>query len=170
MPSGAVHERVNVAILLGAAALRAAAVPRPIAPEEVAFAVGYAVGTFWITPDLDFANAHPVQAVRNWGRLSFIWAPYGALFRHRGLSHTYLLGPLTRLAYLAFLVLVVVAMFAPGWVNELFARGFGAFPPPLDHPGLWAAGVAGYYVAQWIHLALDGVRPGARQRRRRRRT
>ena len=59
---------------------------------------GLMFGTLLITPDLDLRLN---DARRNWGPLRFIWGPYAALSRHRGMSHTYLLGPSIRIAYLA---------------------------------------------------------------------
>jgi len=167
MPSGTVHERVNLIALLAAAGVRYALSPgEPPAPAEVAFVTGYTIGTLWVTPDLDFANAHPVRALRNWGKLGFLWKPYGYLFRHRGLSHTYLLGPLTRILYLMVLAALLLALVSPSLVEAVIREGPRALPSPLDQPAVWWWGLAGYYVAQWLHLILDGIRPGGRRRKR----
>jgi len=169
MPDGVTHERVNVALLAGAAVARFALFPdKPITAEEVSFAVGYTVGTFLITPDLDLALSQSVRALRNWGPLSFLWRPYGAVFKHRGLSHTYLVGPMTRLAYLALLAFIVVAIGAPDLVAAFFKHGLAGLPEPFDRPTFWLAGLLGYYVSQWVHLVLDGIYPHRRRKRRRR--
>lgn len=154
MPSGRVHETINVtALLLGCGA--AALLPDSWRPDwaqletgtGLAFAAGYLLGTFLITPDLDLADGH-VNAKRNWGLLGGLWIPYGKLSRHRGISHSWITGPVTRALYLAVLIggLVWVARGAgydlwPGWHNSLIALG------------------AGYLISQWLHLLADGIMP-----------
>jgi uncharacterized metal-binding protein len=88
------------------------------------------------------------------------------MFSHRGLSHSWLIGPLTRLAYLA---LLGAALF---WVGDGLLRYLGislelqgrvAVPPGEI---LWAL-VLGYYVSQWLHLVADGIWPDFPRRPRR---
>jgi len=124
------------------------------------------VGTFLITPDLDLAD-RTVQAKRRWGPLGWLWVPYGRMFSHRGLSHTWLVGPLTRLVYLA---LLGAALF---WVGDGLLRYLGislelqgrVAAPPGE---ILLALVLGYYVSQWLHLIADGIWPDFLHRSRRR--
>lgn len=60
--------------------------------------LAFAVGTLLITQDLDLRCN---DASRRWVALRFVWMPYHLLSKHRGVSHTYLLGLVTRLLYLA---------------------------------------------------------------------
>ena len=163
MASGRTHETINLVALgglaLGSAWLRSAgngpALDAVLPPQgRVAFAVAYLVGTFLVTPDLDLA-ARSVQAKSNWGVFGLLWVPYGWLFKHRGLSHSWLVGPATRLAYLALLALAL------GWTARALAPAFGydfTLEARLERHGRWLAlgAVAGYYLSQWLHLLADG--------------
>jgi uncharacterized metal-binding protein len=121
-----------------------------------ALGVGLLFGTLLVTPDLDLQLN---DARRRWGPLKFIWAPYAALSRHRGMSHTYLLGATIRLLYLALWGL------APAYV---LWQLMGPDLPRTTWP-LLALAVIGYYLAQWLHLLCDGILPFTPQRSARRR-
>ena len=151
------HTAVNMAVLVPLSAL---GVVEKQTEAVLAFGVGYLFGTLLVTPDLDL---HFNDARRRWGGLRFIWGPYVALSKHRGMSHSYVLGPVIRLLYLAvfvvplaFLALRVVGpvhVTVPVWVFLLV--------------------VAGYFVSQWLHLLCDRMLPDiglGPVRRRRRRT
>ncbi|WP_407543147.1 DUF2227 family putative metal-binding protein (plasmid) [Deinococcus radiomollis] len=119
-------------------------------PELVAaFGAGFVFGTLLVTPDLDL---HFNDARRRWGGLKFIWAPYVALSKHRGMSHSYVLGPLIRLLYLAVLVVPLVAL-----ALHLVGPVHVAVP-------LWVflLAFAGYVVSQWLHLLCDRIQPDVR--------
>ena len=120
MASGRQHQSINVAALVGGAALVAVAVDKGWGepwtshvgfewPAVIAFAIAFVVGTYLVTPDLDLAEQH-VLAKRNWGVLGFIWVPYGYIFAHRGVSHGWFFGPLTRLGYLVGLVAAAIGI------------------------------------------------------------
>ena len=89
--------------------------------------------------------------------MRFIWAPYAALSRHRGMSHTYLAGPTIRLAYLAL------------WAAPLV---WGAqhlqITPTLPSWNHVIIAVIGYFLAQWLHLLCDGIMPLDRSHHKRR--
>jgi uncharacterized metal-binding protein len=167
VPSGRVHEAINLCVLgLGSAAYLAFRDSSSLeTPVALAFVASYCVGTFLITPDLDLAEQN-VRAKGRWGLLGWLWVPYGLMFSHRGLSHSWFIGPLTRLAYLT---LLGAALF---WAGEgllrylgiaLDLRGRIAAPPGEI---LWAL-VLGYYVSQWLHLVADGIWPDFPRRSRR---
>ena len=174
VPSGRVHNLINIAVYAGlsaAALYLTQAQGVTITPvQALSFSVGYGVGTFLLSPDLDLAEGH-VDSKRRWGPLGVLWVPYGMLFSHRGLSHTWVLGPLTRLLYLALMALLIWGLvhalvprgLLPGWVFS---------PPPLTHQFLGFKFayplLGGYYLSQWLHLIADGVRPdhGLRHGRR----
>lgn len=157
MPSGKVHDAINLGVLAavgGAAAALAStgALPwaslMPGAPSTYAVA-GYLIGTFLITPDLDLADGH-VSAKRRWGLLGWLWVPYGSVSRHRGRSHSWILGPSVRLIYLALIAGLIL----------LGLKALNIDVPPLKRPGdgaLWMIG--GYFVSQWLHLIADREMP-----------
>ncbi len=178
MPSGRTHEAVNLAFFGGLAVGYAYAraegwlggvEPFLTRPTLTLFGLSYFVGTFLVTPDLDLAE-NRVRSKSHWGLLGLLWIPYGSLFSHRGLSHTWFVGPLTRLVYM-----VVVAL-ALSWLVTAAAPLFGyevSIRTRLLNtwPQLGVAALLGYYLSQWLHLVADGVRPdhGARRQRSRKR-
>ena len=175
MASGRRHEAVNLAVLGAVTAgwfwaranghgpLLDAGAPLP---ARVSFLFSYAIGTFLVTPDLDLAT-RSVRAKSNWGVLGWLWYPYGALFRHRGISHSWIAGPLTRLLYLLVLAL---------GLSELLSVTAGAlgfeFRLRAELAGNWTwllvGAAAGYFLSQWLHLLADGL-PGKRRATARRR-
>ena len=176
MPSGRVHETINLVVFGAAAAAYTYAQAHGyterfdtlLAPETAAlFTVSYLVGTFLVTPDLDLAD-NRVRAKSNWGLLGLLWAPYGEMFSHRGLSHTWFVGPMTRLLYM---VMVGLAL---SWVATVISSHFGyTFSVRAGwRENSWELSLGsllGYYLSQWLHLIADGVKPdhGSRLRKRR---
>lgn len=139
-------------------------IPEPVA---LAFAGSYLLGTFLVTPDLDLAE-NRVRAKGRWGLMGLFWVPYGLMFSHRGLSHTWVAGPMTRVAYMGAvgLLLYWLARALLGYLGIRFELGTHWQAPPGDI--LWALGL-GYYISQWLHLVADGVWPDADFRYARRR-
>ena len=121
------------------------------------FSISYLIGSFLITPDLDLANQH-VSAKSYWGRFGFLWFIYGKLFRHRGISHSWIIGPLSRILYMIVMVLAFL-----GAVTYLFSF----FGIDLEFKALviknWkellGGSLVGYYFSQWSHLLADGIWP-----------
>ena len=180
MPSGRTHEAINLTafgLLVGGYAVAqsqgyTAEYDVLLAPETVGvFTAAYFTGTYLVTPDLDLAENH-VRAKSNWGLLGLLWVPYGKLFRHRGLSHSWLVGPLTRLLYMALVALAL------GWGVSALSPYFGyTFRIRLALRDNWqelaVGALAGYYLSQWLHLLADGIQPDhmwkGRKRRRKKR-
>lgn len=138
MPSGRIHEAVNVLALPGALWFL------PESFSKAGFVIGYLVGTFWVTPDLDLTKSRPM---RRWGRLRLLWLPYAWFFRHRGLSHRLILGALTRLLYLA--VAASFGLLALHWL------GFRWSLPPLIIAREAISFFAGLVAADTLHILLD---------------
>jgi uncharacterized metal-binding protein len=111
----------------------------------LSFTVSYFVGTVLLTPDLDLAD-RGVGPVRKWGPLGVLWIPYGLLHSHRGISHSYLLGPLIRLLYFLGLVVGVGLLVGVDWKKAWEAFAPHALPALL-----------GYYLSQWGHLIADRI-------------
>ncbi|MFC4636822.1 metal-binding protein [Deinococcus hohokamensis] len=171
VPSGRVHNLINIAAYSVLAAVTLVASRQgalTVTPAQALnFTLAFAAGTFLLSPDLDLAEGR-VDSKRHWGVLGVLWVPYGMLFSHRGLSHTWVVGPLTRLLYVAVMVALVVGLLrfvAPSVTLP-------AIPQPVSLKVL-APLLIGYYLSQWLHLVADGVRPdhglrrGARKLRRR---
>ena len=156
MPSGRVHTALNFAVYGAIAAAASWAQQQQLIvltpAQAISFSAAYAVGTLLLSPDLDLAEGH-VDSKRHWGVLGALWVPYGLMFSHRGLSHTWLLGPLTRLAYMGLLALFVFGLLLAVWPGASWPH-----LTPLNISWLLPL-VLGYYVSQWLHLIADGVRP-----------
>jgi uncharacterized metal-binding protein len=139
MPDGRTHERTN--LFLGASAFSLLAWQKALPPELLfAGAAGFMVGTFLVTPDMDQAGKGGSRALRRWGPLALLWLPYGLAFKHRGLSHLWPLGALTRVLYL---LLLASPLLGPrlDWLSS---------PPAL-------AFFAGFLLADLLHALLDGM-------------
>lgn len=114
MPSGKTHTRIDLlflTLLIGATVFLWDDLSGRFGNDRLlercaAFTVSYLFGTFLLSPDLDLKEN---ASSRNWGLLRLFWRPYSALFKHRGLSHTPVVGTLTRILYLAVLAYVVAA-------------------------------------------------------------
>jgi len=156
MPSGKVHTLINTAtyvLMAGGLAYLHFGLSAPLdLGHALRFSVGFWAGTVLLSPDLDLAEQN-VDAKRAWGILGLLWQPYGVLFSHRGLSHTWLIGPLTRLIYLALLtlpLLLLLNLIFPGFLH------LERLPLSLEY---WSTALTGYYLSQWLHLLADGIRP-----------
>lgn len=174
VPSGRVHETINLTFFGGLAAgyayartqgLTAELEPFATKPAVTLFNLSYLVGTFLVTPDLDLAESN-VRSKSNWGLLGLLWVPYGSMFAHRGMSHTWFIGPLTRLIYM------VVVGLGLSYMATVVAPYFGyeiRIETQLEKnwPELALGALAGYYLSQWLHLIADGVAPDHGMRRRR---
>ncbi|WP_461829269.1 DUF2227 family putative metal-binding protein [Aquifex sp.] len=87
------HEFFNLVLYIPAVAFL---------PKEylVPFSLGYFLGTFLLSPDIDLSFSKPA---RRWRFLRFLWLPFWVFSRHRGITHVPLLGSLVKLFYLGFL-------------------------------------------------------------------
>lgn len=157
MPSGAKHNLINTAayvVITGAVLVAEQYQLIDISGTQMFnFSVAYFAGTFLLSPDLDLSLGR-VDSKRNWGLLGFIWVPYAMLFKHRGLSHSWFVGPLTRLAYLALLIVIVAGLLRTFWPQLALPQ----LPSPLPYQLLLPC-ILGYYLSQWMHLIADGVPP-----------
>lgn len=150
MPSYRTHDAINLtAYGMGLAGYSVATGmgiidTLPIRPLFT-FTIAYLLGTFLITPDLDLWVSKPRK---RWGLLRILWMPYSTLMTHRRLSHGYLLGPLTRIIYLA-LLLTPIAL-APALFESLHHLTLAYFTPDAA-----IGAITGYYASQWMHLIAD---------------
>jgi len=91
-------------------------------PKEfyIPFSVGYLIGTFLLSPDLDLKHSKPSK---RWRFLKIIWRPYQKKSKHRGLSHTPILGAFIKLFYLMFVLtviyLILYLLFSNYWKEGL---------------------------------------------------
>lgn len=103
MPSGWIHDTINLLVLL---AITAHLFNTRNPQAATLFAAGYLAGVYLLSPDLDTRS----RSYRRWGPLRYIWLPYILIFKHRGLSHNPVIGPLTRLLYLGALIIGITSL------------------------------------------------------------
>ncbi len=104
MPSGKTHDIANVIIILfGVTLIISYNVLSQHMDEDIfqncliLFVCAYAFSTFFLSPDLDLKRN---RSKLNWGFLRWIWRPYSKVFKHRGISHSFIWGIPTRLIYI----------------------------------------------------------------------
>jgi len=156
MPSGRTHLRIEAVLLFGWTALGGWLLAASAVPVEsvIAFVLAYAFSMVLLSPDLDLVRS---RAFRRWGKMRWIWAPYALLFRHRRLSHHPLLGPATRIAYLALIAAVVTSA-----VVLLVGRPLRIAIPPAE---IVLGGVLGLYLPNLTHVLADRTVSALRRRR-----
>ncbi|GAB6452990.1 metal-binding protein [Bacillus cereus] len=100
MPSGKTHTKINfftLPVLLVGLLLWGIT----NTSFYVLFGLGYVIGTYFITPDMDIKS----DSYRKWGIFRFLWYPYMRIMPHRSfLSHTIVLGDIIRVMYLAIIM------------------------------------------------------------------
>jgi uncharacterized metal-binding protein len=158
MPSGKTHLRIELSLWAAGVALTPHLVVtgRISWQTALSFWLAYLFSALFLSPDLDLSTS---RAFRRWGIARLLWLPYAKLTRHRGASHRLFLGPLTRVLYLAGIL--VIALTA---ISLLIRR------PRAWSPALWLlAGPAlvGIFVPNQIHILVDLLTSSLPRRRRR---
>lgn len=106
---------------------------------------GYFLGTIVLNPDLDSAKSKPAQ------KCGIICKPYTMMSKHRGISHHWLWGTVTRILY----VLVIIGLLT-GMVFVL------KLPLPditiiITHPVELLMIVLGIFIANVLHTIIDAL-------------
>lgn len=105
MPSGETHLKLELILLPGFLVAFYLLNPNLNLESLLLFGGTYLLSSLLLSPDLDLRVN---KSRRRWGPLRFIWFPYTKIFKHRGLSHSLLFGPFTRLAYLAVIIALLL--------------------------------------------------------------
>jgi uncharacterized metal-binding protein len=114
MPNGHDHTIINITVLIViVSGLYAwisqsdSATPMRYPIHLIAvFSVFYIFGTLFLSPDLD-TDSTPYK---RWGIFRFLWWPYKVLFKHRGLSHHPIFGPVTIILNFALIFIPVLIL------------------------------------------------------------
>ncbi|MDA0710527.1 MAG: DUF2227 family putative metal-binding protein [bacterium] len=157
MPSGKTHARLDfvvLLILLGAAfSARTTLVAYFGYKEFVAiakvFVVSYMLGSLLLSPDMDLNASGPMK---NWGVLRFLWRPYTAMFKHRGLSHVPVFGTMTRICYL-FLVAFAVGEGVQAVLGRRWEFSWESIGNADRGRAIWA--LAGMVLPDLCHICAD---------------
>ncbi|WP_114569790.1 metal-binding protein [Exiguobacterium flavidum] len=152
MPSGNVHDTVNTIVLSGYVAYAVASDQ----PEWFPAAVGIAVGTLWLSPDLDLKS----EPYYRWGPFRVLWIPYVKAMPHRSIwSHGLLIGDVIRLLY--FFALLFPFIFFGMYAEVIHAADLDRYIEQLPQF------MTGVVVASTIHILLDHLSSIKRTKRRR---
>lgn len=142
------HTKVN--LFIGLPILTAAAILL-LHPPLTLLLLGlgtFVYGTLFMSPDVDLAYQTKLASVR--GILSIPFRTYAMVFRHRGLSHSFFFGTLTRVLWLLMYVVIglyIAYQIFPGKTD--FLRFFLRYKPYL----IW--GFSGLFLADICHLLMD---------------
>jgi uncharacterized metal-binding protein len=113
------------------------------------FIVSYLFSLLWLSPDLDVDRGS--GALRRWGPLRFLWYPYKELFSHRGISHSIILGPLTRIVYFGLVI----------W-TALWVLSIGIPVPRISQETLYPFAL-GMWLPDVLHCLLDRMVTGLKR-------
>jgi uncharacterized metal-binding protein len=155
MSSGVVHERI--ALLVEAGLLSSLA----LLPLEMSIGLlaGGVVGVL-ITPDID--HHATTREESRWYNRSIVlgrawqifWSPYPILFRHRGWSHTPVIGTLTRalLIFVQVYILSLVVYTTTGYDISSYSSMVSDVPLQV-----WEGLAVGWILQDIVHWATDSV-------------
>lgn len=112
------------------------------------FALAFIYGTFFMSPDMDLANQIKLFSVK--GLLTIPFRSYAMVFRHRGISHSWLWGTVTRVLW--FMLFIMVTMYVAYNIEpngRTVAHYFQIYRREL------LAVFCGLFAADFSHLLLD---------------
>jgi len=142
MPSGKTHLKIEAVFLViwTAGSISLLLTDAIINLQALLFLGSYVFSMFLMSPDLDLSKS---DAYNRWGMLRWIWLPYAWVFRHRQVSHHPLLGPLSRIFYLAILALAGALIYhlstgnlVPQWrlsAAVILPVFLGLYMPNIEH-------------------------------------
>lgn len=114
----------------------------------IIFGAAFTYATLFMSPDMDLAHQIKFWSIR--GLLTAPFRLYSKVFSHRGLSHSILFGTLTRVGYIALLVIGCL------WVFTHFQPSQAGFLTFLrTHQTILTFALAGVFLADLCHLVLD---------------
>ncbi len=135
------------------------------------FTAGYLIGTFLLSPDLDTKGSKPSK---RWGMFGFVWRPYQAKSKHRGLSHMPILGSFIRLTYLNFFVITLYLILS--WLIRHYMPEYSTLVErvnPLKLLESFAESQSSFYfvggilLSELLHVMLDLTHSAIGKRKRR---
>lgn len=145
MPNGKTHTNINLSFFVPSVV---ACMATSTYSEMKYYFVGYLFSTLFCNPDNDLKNN---SAEENWGKLQYIWRPYAKLFKHRGISHKFFTGTLTRVIYLILMGLVIYYL-----GNVVILERVPVFPMNFFRYGhFWYQFIVGMAIADACHILLD---------------
>jgi uncharacterized metal-binding protein len=158
MPSGRTHRRIEL-IALGVLCIVAFNYRVWLSSRfgmdrafeyALVFVGAYLFSSFLLSPDLDLRRS---DSNSNWGILRLFWKPYAACFKHRGLSHSIILGPFSRVLYLAVILYSILCI-----VNTFLELGLNVRLSNFNIDWALAGSVlCGLWLPNVCHILMDRV-------------
>lgn len=118
-----------------------------VQPSEkivIIFVAAFTYATLFMNPDLDLVHQIKLFSLR--GFLTLPFRGYSRICKHRGISHSFLLGSLTRIIWLSALVFLFVVSFSLSDITFAFCK-------KIKTNFIYI--LAGICLADWSHLLLD---------------
>ena len=142
------HTKFNLFLALPILAVSAYYLFHPSWKCLALFSATYFYSTLFMSPDMDLAHQIRLWSIR--GILTSPFRLYSKIFSHRGLSHSIVFGTLTRLLFLAALVLLVLFL-----INQSIPNRDAFILMLRKHQAYFSYGFAGVFLADVSHLLLD---------------
>lgn len=148
MPAFRSHLRFNLLFALPIWALGVHLLWAPELKYLLTFCAAFFYASFFFHPDLDLA--HQVKLFSWRGFLTLPFRFYSLFFRHRGVSHHWLWGTLSRLAWIygCFLLLFYFSSF-PSFRSQDLTFFLWSYKP------YFLFGLGGIFLSDLSHLGLD---------------
>ena len=115
MPGGKTHDTINIAVLIVLLAGIFYLTMGNVSEMAVRYldiytiavlSISYLFATFFLSPDLDIES----KPYKRWKMFRILWWPYKVIFKHRGLSHNPIIGPLSIVINLALIVALLLLL------------------------------------------------------------
>lgn len=117
---------------------------QPSEKALVVFTATFTYATLFMNPDLDLVHKIKLFSLRGFITLPF--RGYSKIFKHRGISHSFLLGSFTRIIWLSSILLLLSFSFS-------FSESIFSFYKHFKTYFIYA--LTGICLADWSHLLLD---------------
>lgn len=115
MPGGKTHDTINIAVLIVVLAVLSYLTMWNVNEMAVKYldiytiavlSLSYLFATFFLSPDLDIES----KPYKRWKMFRILWWPYKVIFKHRGLSHNPIIGPLSIVINFALIVALLLLL------------------------------------------------------------
>lgn len=110
----------------------------------IIFTAAFTYATLFMNPDLDLVHQIKLFSLR--GFLTLPFRGYSRICKHRGISHSFLLGSLTRIVWLSAIVFLFAFSFSFSDTIFSFCKKFKLYFIYI---------LTGICLADWSHLLLD---------------
>lgn len=114
----------------------------------ITFCLAFIYATFFMNPDMDLADRIKLFSIK--GFFTFPFRIYSKVFRHRGLSHNFFLGTLTRVLFMGIFFLAIFY-----FINKRFISTNDMLSFYKMYKNYILFGFAAFFLADICHLVLD---------------